>query len=180
MRYCRTRLSKIHGWSYHAQKVVYAFKVIVGRLHFTCGAPVEISTEERALLFHPWMRVFWVSLWLIISLQSFNLGACSGRSKPWKQLALSSPTVRVSFAVDDGNIYPARREWTSQSKSSSARLNPVLLQIVHAVYTHIRNKYSTVSPPAFSLPCKHTSWPAATLMMVPPNNDTQNRIGSFR
>lgn len=30
---------------------------------------------------------------------------------------VQSPTVRVSFAVDDGNIKPVSREWTSQSES---------------------------------------------------------------
>lgn len=73
--------------------------------------------ESDPVIFQLWMPVFGVSLWLIISFQSFNLGARSGRFKPWKQLALCSPTVRVSFAVDDGNIKPVSREWTSQSES---------------------------------------------------------------
>lgn len=80
----------------------------------------RVSEKEREpVIFQLWMPAFGVSLWLIISYQSFNSGARSGRFKPWKQLALCSPTVRVSFAVDDGNIKPVSREWTSQSESLS-------------------------------------------------------------
>lgn len=81
------------------------------------GKRRERERERHPVIFQLWMPVFWVSLCLIISYQSFNLGARSGRFKPWKQLALCSPTVRVSFAVDDGNIKPVSREWTSQSES---------------------------------------------------------------
>lgn len=89
--------------------------------------------ECEPVIFRLRMAAFWVSLWLIISYQSFNSGARSGRFKPWKQLALCSPTVRVSFAVDDGNIKPVSREWTSQSES----VQPSLPLIIHGTHTRI-------------------------------------------
>lgn len=93
--------------------------------HFAVALELKSEKERAAagenvrdpVIFRLRMPVFWVSLWLIISYQSFNLAARSGRFKPWKQLALCSPTVRVSSAVDDGNIKPVSREWTSQSES---------------------------------------------------------------
>lgn len=104
------------------------------------GSGEERERERVRVIFQLWMPAFWVSLWLIISYQSFNLGARSGRFKPWKQLALCSPTVRVSFAVDDGNIKAVSREWTSQSESLQLSLSTAILPlIIHATYTHIRN-----------------------------------------
>lgn len=69
-----------------------------------------------------------------------QLGCAFPKLQTMKTAGSGSPTVRVSFAVDDGNIKPASREWTSQSESPQlCRGSHVLPLIIHASYTRIRS-----------------------------------------
>lgn len=69
----------------------------------------------------------------------FDVAAHSWSFKAWKQLALSNPTVRVSFAVRDGYIKPVSWKWTTQSSPSSTTTttttHPSLPCIMHTALT---------------------------------------------
>lgn len=97
--------------------------------------------------------VVWMSLCLIISYQSFNSGVCSGRFNPWKQLAVNSPTVRVSFAVHDGNINPVSRD-------GHLNLNPTQLCSAQ----HLPNS----TPSDNSWACALWSWSSTDLLFYLP------------
>lgn len=117
-----------------------------------CSSEIKRARRRERASDFPTADVLRVSLWLIISYQSFNLGARSERFKPWKQLALCSPTVRVSFAVYDGNIKPVSREWTSQSESpqlswGTSRPPTGNSCDIHSHYEHTEPSLCSPSPP---------------------------------